>query len=332
MSIDETPLVGGGLLPSPDLPLVSVIMPAYNARRYIGEAIRSVLEQDYPRLELIVVDDGSTDQTAHEARAFGERVRVLEKTNGGAAAARNHGMLVAQGELISFLDADDIWLPGKLSAQVGFLMKHPEVGMVTSNFLVWCPEPDGGFGPPPTPTVDPGADDIVRQHSGWIYGELLCDCVVCTITVLIRRSVVDSVGFFNEQLRTGEDYEYWLRVSRHAQITKLNQDFACYRIHPQSTTQAPRPIDNEYLVLLGMLKKFGPIGPDGSRVPEARLADRLFRICFSHGLIHYWRGDPQISRKAFREAIGYVGNRPKAWIYWALALIKDLFGLGLGRR
>lgn len=332
MSIDETPLVSGGLRPSPDQPLVSIIMPAYNAQRYIGEAIRSVLEQDYPRLELIVVDDGSTDQTAHEARAFGERVRVLEKTNGGAAAARNHGMLVAQGELIAFLDADDIWLPGKLSAQVGFLIKHPEVGMVTSNFLVWCPELDGSFSQPPMPTLDPDADDIVGQHSGWIYGELLCDCVVCTITVLIRRSVVDSVGLFNEQLRTGEDYEYWLRVSRHTQVTKLNRDFACYRIHSQSTTQVPRPIDNEYLVLLRTLEKYGPVGPDGNRVPAARLADRLFRICFSHGLIHYWRGDAHISRAAFREAIGHVRSRPKAWIYWALALLKDLFGLGLGRR
>lgn len=332
MSDDEMPLVGRDFRRSADQPLVSVIIPAYNAQDFIGEAIRSVLEQNYPHIELIVVDDGSTDRTAQEARAFGERVRVLEKANGGAAAARNYGISVAQGELIAFLDADDIWLPGKLSTQVSYLMQHPEVGMVTSNFLLWCPEHDGSFGQPPTPIVEPNADDIVGQHSGWIYGELLCDCVVCTITVLIRRAVVDSVGLFNEQLRTGEDYEYWLRVSRHAQVTKLNRDFACYRIHSQSTTQVPRPIDNEYLVLLGMLKKFGPVGPDGSRVPEARLADRLFRICFSHGLIHYWRGDPHISRKAFREAIGYVGSRPKAWIYWALALIKDLSGLGLGRR
>lgn len=332
MSIDKAPLVSGGSRPTTELPLVSVIMPAYNAQDFIREAICSVLEQDYPRLELIVVNDGSTDQTAQEARVFGERVRVLEKENGGAAAARNHGISAAQGELVAFLDADDIWLPGKLSAQVGYLMKHPEVGMVTSNFLIWQPEPDGVFGQPPRPTIDHVADEIVREHSGWIYGELLCDCVVCTITVLIRRSVVDSVGLFNGDLRTGEDYEYWLRVSRQTQVTKLNRDFACYRIHAQSTTQVPRPIDNEYLVLQGMLKKFGPVGPDGSRVPEARLADRLFRICFSHGLIHYWRGDPRISRKAFREAIGYVGSRPKAWIYWALALIKDLSGLGLGRR
>lgn len=332
MSIDEAPLVSGGSRPITELPLVSVIIPAYNAQDFIGEAIRSVLEQNYPHIELIVVDDGSTDQTAQVARAFGEPVRVLEKANGGAAAARNYGISVAQGELIAFLDADDIWLPGKLSTQVSYLMQHSEVGMVTSNFLLWRPEHDGSFGQPPTPTIDPAADDIVRQHSGWIYGELLCDCVVCTITVLIRRSIVDSVGFFNEGLRTGEDYEYWLRVSRQTQVTKLNRDFACYRIHAQSTTQVPRPIDNEYLVLQGMLKKFGPVGPDGSQVPAARLADRLFRICFSHGLIHYWRGDPLISRRAFREALGYVGSRPKAWIYWALAIIKDLFGLGLGRR
>lgn len=313
-------------------PLVSVIIPAFNAAFYIKDAIQSIFDQDYKNIEVIVVDDGSSDRTVAEASAFDERVRVLQQANAGAAAARNRGLAAARGEFIAFLDADDIWLPGKLMAQVGYLLTHPEIGMVTSNFLLWEPGPDGNFGPPPTPSTTPDDDPIVKEHSGWIYGELLCDCVVCTITVMLRKSVIETVGLFNEQLRTGEDYEYWLRISRVAQVTKLNRDFACYRIHPQSTTATPREIDNEHQVLLSMLAKHGPVGPDGSRVPDRRLDDRLYRICFSHGLIHYARGSARIARQAFREAIGHVGARPKAWIYWALASLKLLFRSGVKSR
>ncbi|MBS3936801.1 MAG: glycosyltransferase [Sulfuritalea sp.] len=303
-------------------PLVSVIIPAYNVAPYIGEAIASVLDQNYAHIEVIVVDDGSTDGTLAVVGAYGGQVQVLQQANAGAAAARNRGLVAARGEFIAFLDADDIWLPGKLTAQVGYLLAHPEIGMVTSNFLLWKPGPDGNFGPPPTPSTTPDDDPIVKEHSGWIYGELLCDCVVCTITVMLRKSVIETVGLFNEQLRTGEDYEYWLRISRVTQVTKLNRDLACYRIHSQSTTFTPRDINNEHRVLLSMLAKYGPVGPDGNRVADERLADRLYRICFSHGLIHYARGDVGIARKAFREAISHVRSRPKAWIYWVLSLLR----------
>ena len=174
--------------------------------------------------------------------------------------------------MIAFLDADDIWLPGKLTAQVAYLRNTPR--SVWSQVISSC----GSRNPTALlvrhlrPRMIRPLMTSCRQHSGWIYGELLCDCIVCTITVMIRKSVVNTVGFFNEQLRTGEDYEYWFRVSRHVQATKLNQDFACYRIHPQSITQVPRPKDNEYHVLQDMLGKFGPVGPDGSQVPAARLA------------------------------------------------------------
>lgn len=313
-------------------PFVSVIMPAYNARPYIGEAIRSVLDQDYPNLELIVVDDGSSDGTADEARLFGERVRVYERTNGGPAAARNFGLSVAQGELIAFLDADDIWLPGKLAAQVSHLQAHPEIGMVFSRFLFWYPEPNGKFAPPRIPKMGAAASEIVHEHSGWIYCPLLYDSIVTIISVLIRRSVIETVGGFNEQLRTGEDYDYWLRVSRIVQATKLSKNFACYRIHPQSTTHVSRMVCNEYQVLKKNLQKYGLTGPDGSQASSVRIKDRLYRICFNHAYLHYWNGDASTSRKAFADAISHVGYRPKAWLYWILALARELFGIRPNRQ
>ena len=113
------------------LPLVSVVMPAYNAGPYIEQAIRSVLEQDYPNIELIVVDDGSKDGTPEAVEAlFGDRVRVLRQKNGGPAAARNLGIRASNGTLLAFLDADDVWLPGKLQAQVSYMLAHPDIGLV----------------------------------------------------------------------------------------------------------------------------------------------------------------------------------------------------------
>lgn len=310
-------------------PLVSVIMPAYNARPYIGQAIRSVLDQDYPNLELIVIDDGSRDGTPELARSFGERVRVFERTNGGPAAARNFGFSVARGELIAFLDADDVWLPGKLSMQVDYLRANPDVGFVFSNFLRWFARPDGTFDPPPAPRDDPALGVVVSEHSGWIYGELLFDNIVHIITALIRRPVLDAVGGFDEGLRTGEDYDFWLRISRRFRADKLNRTLAWYRMHPQSITCVPRPENNEYRVLRKTLAQYGLVGPDGSRASEARLRERLFQLCFSHGYFHYWGGDPGVARKAFREAIGHALLRPRAWVYWLLAAIKQRFGLGL---
>lgn len=309
-------------------PLVSVIMPAYNARPYIGEAIRSVLTQDYPNVELIVVDDGSRDGTAEEARAFGERVRVFQRSNGGAAAARNFGLTQARGELIAFLDADDIWLPGKLSAQVRYLDDHPEVGLVYAKFMRWYPAADGRFGPPPAAQDDPAKGELIAEHSGWIYCELLYDSIVCIITALIRRPVLEAVGMFDESLRTGEDYEFWMRISRLFPAAKLNRTVAYYRMHPQSTTHAPRPENNEYRVLCRMLDSHGVRGPDGSEADPRRLRERLFTLCYGHGYIHYWGGDPAVARCAFEAAIARAPWRLQAWGYWLLAFVKQGFGVG----
>lgn len=308
--------------PLPEVPLVSVVMPAYNAAPYLEAAIRSVLEQDYPAVELIVVDDGSSDGTPEFAAGFGERVRVLCQQNAGPAAARNRGMAAARGELVAFLDADDVWLPGKLRAQVDYLRDHPEVGVVYGGFLRWSAAPDGSFGPPPVPPgADPG-EPLVREQSGWIYTGLLFDNIVHVITAMLRKPVIDRLGGFDETLRTGEDYDFWLRASRLFQAAKLNRTLAWYRLHAASTTRVPRAENNEYRVLSKMLKQYGATGPDGVPAAASRVRERLFQLCFSHGYFHYWQGNPRVAAQAFRAALGHAWLRPKAWGYWALATLR----------
>ena len=108
-----------------DRPLVSIIMPAHNREAYIGEAVESALSQDYENVELIVVDDGSTDRTYEILSDFGERIRLFRQHNAGPGAARNRGLDHAGGEFIAFLDSDDVWAPGKLRAQVSHLQRNP---------------------------------------------------------------------------------------------------------------------------------------------------------------------------------------------------------------
>lgn len=309
-----------------DGPLVSVIMPAYNARTYLRQAILSVLEQDYPNVELIVVDDGSTDGTDQEAERYGERVHLLRQKNRGPAAARNLGIRHAKGALIAFLDADDVWLPGKLSAQVAQLLQHPDVGLVYGGFVRWESNADGSFDPPPPAAVIDPAVPLVDTHSGWIYNELLFDNIVHIITAMVRREVVEELGGLDEHLPTGEDYDFWLRLSRRCKAHKLNRTLAYYRIHAASLTKIPRAENNEYKALLRALETFGPAGPDGIAVPQHKLTQRLFGLCFGHGYFHYWHGDPRVALSAFRQSLRHAPLKPKAWAYVALASFRSWSG------
>src|SRR3990172_2985097 len=115
------------------LPLVSVVIPTYNSAQFIGEAVRSVLEQTYSHHEVIVVDDGSTDNSEDVLRLFGERIQYIHQENRGPSAARNGGIRLAKGDYICFLDADDLWLPGELEVQVSFMGCHKDVGLVLSD-------------------------------------------------------------------------------------------------------------------------------------------------------------------------------------------------------
>lgn len=306
-------------------PLVSVIMPAYNARPFIEDSIRSILNQDYPNMELVVVDDGSKDGTPEAAEQFGSRVKVLRQNNAGPAAARNRGIAAAQGEFIAFLDADDVWLPGKVLMQVQYLQGHPDVGVVFGGFLRWYPQADGSFLPPPAPVNLGSPLRLVPEHSGWIYKDILLDSVICIITAMVRRSVFETVGSFDESLRTGEDYDFWLRVSRQFRADKFDRTLAYYRMHATSTTKVPRKENNEYTVLLRTLAAYGTAGPDNVATPEKVLRARFFQLCFSHGYFHIRSGDAKVAQEAFSAALHHSPLRPKVWIYWMLAVTKRLF-------
>jgi glycosyltransferase involved in cell wall biosynthesis len=180
---------------------VSVIIPTYNRSRIIKEAVDSVLAQDYKDVEVIVVDDGSTDNTSEALASYGDEISVLFQDNKGVSAARNRGIAEASGQFVAFLDSDDLWLPQKLSTQVEFFQQTPDA-FICQTEEIWV---RNGI------RVNPGKRH--KKPSGMIFEPSLELCLVSPSAVMIRRDVLDDAGGFDETLRACEDYDLWLRIS-----------------------------------------------------------------------------------------------------------------------
>jgi len=219
-------------------------MPAHNTGPLIAHAIRSVLRQTYEAFELIVVDDGSTDETAATAGAFtaDPRIRLIEQPNRGPSAARNAGIALARGEYISMLDSDDMWLPGYLEVMAAALDSDPTAGLAYTDAWV-LDEPTGRIRRTTMmhyqrPPADPPADSER-------FLRLLLDRNFVYTSVTVRKSVLDAVGGFDERLWTGEDWELWLRIVAAGYRALRPADvLAIHRLRPGSlSADLPRMIE-----------------------------------------------------------------------------------------
>jgi len=182
-------------------PLVSVIIPTYNRGWILKETINSVLAQDFTDFELIVVDDGSTDNTQDILSSYKEDIIVLQQQNKGVSSARNRGIVSASGQFIAFLDSDDLWLPKKLSTQVDFFNTNPDA-LICQTEEKWI---RNGI------RVNPKKRH--KKLSGNIFEHSLYLCLVSPSAVIIRRSLFEKAGMFDETLPACEDYDMWLRIS-----------------------------------------------------------------------------------------------------------------------
>ncbi len=180
---------------------VSVIIPTYNRLTKVKDAIDSVLSQTYRDFALWVVDDGSTDGTAEALRAFGKRIRYISQDNRGVSAARNLGMRVSRGKYVAFLDSDDLWEPKKLEIQVGCMEANPQFPLCFTD-EVWIRK---------GARVNPKKRHA--KYSGWIFEKCLPLCIISPSSALMKRSLFDEIGGFDETLPVCEDYDFWLRVT-----------------------------------------------------------------------------------------------------------------------
>ena len=192
-------------------PFISVIIPTYNRSHCIAEAIDSVAGQSYKNHEIIVVDDGSTDDTARLLAGYDGRLTALRMQHAGPSAARNAGIRAARGDYIAFLDSDDLWTPRKLEQQIGFFAKTPDA-CICQTQEIWI---RNGM------RVNPMKKH--KKYSGWIFKQCLPLCIVSPSAVMLHRSIFDRVGLFDETLPACEDYDLWLRIAPHYPIYLIDK-------------------------------------------------------------------------------------------------------------
>ena len=209
------------------MPKVSVILPTYNRLPMLKEAMDSVLAQNFEDMELIVVDDGSTDGTAEEMKRYGGRVKLIQHSrNRGVSAARNKGILHARGKYIAFLDSDDLWVKGKLRIQVSFLDDNPHYPICYTD-EIWIRR-----GKRVNPMIKHA------KYSGWIFEKCLPLCIMSPSSVMMKRTLFSKVGLFDEALPVCEDYDFWLRVSARFPIFFIDRKLIVKRGgHPDQLSQ-----------------------------------------------------------------------------------------------
>lgn len=307
-------------------PSISVVVPCYNAAPFVATTLRSVLAQELPPTEVIVVDDGSSDGSADMvAREFPD-VRLLRQVNRGAAAARNAGVSASRGDWIAFIDADDYWTPIKLREQWARLQIEPGTRVAHSTFCGWwteVPEPE----PRHLAALQRRAldDNRWRGCNGWIYTNLLLDCIVWTSTVLMQRSLFDELGGFDTGLLIGEDYDLWIRASRVTPFAFLQRPHALYRKHPSSITSAPPADCYPARVVQNAIAKWGYQGPDGSRAEQGKVRRALASRWCSYAGMNVTAGKYGRARefgvRAIRADWSHLPSwkvLAKAWAYPAL--------------
>lgn len=259
-------------------PLISIVIPAFNAASVLDDALRSIQHQQYRHFEAIVIDDGSTDDTASVVRHFvaqDRRFVLVQQPNRGISAARNAGLAAARGEWIAFLDADDTWFPDKLTRQVQCVHDFPEVDFIFSNYHQWD-----------------GQNDLrlrYAAHKHFPMGDftrlLIRFNLLGTLTVMVRQDVMSRVGQFDPELALAEDWDMWLRLAEAGcRVRRIREPLARCRIWPGNTSKQKLRMAQATV-----------------RVLEKRLA---------HCRLDTWRGPYQQSLAIARGHLEFAAVRP----------------------
>jgi glycosyltransferase involved in cell wall biosynthesis len=232
-----------------DKPLVSVVIATYNMARFLPLALRSALDQSYENIEVLVIDDGSQDDTQAIMAPFrsDHRVRYAFQQNRGQAAAKNHGIREARGEYVAFLDADDMWAPDKLERQMPLFPRSPAVGIVYSRFAY----------------IDEAGSELriedYELFRGRVSGPLLIRNFIGFGTSVVRKECFDRLGSFDESIGMGIDYDLWLRLSTQYEFDYVDRPLLRYREWPGQMSSNWRV---RYLNGIAIMKNFLRNFPD----------------------------------------------------------------------
>jgi glycosyltransferase involved in cell wall biosynthesis len=286
--------------------LVSVIVPSYNMAHFLPYAVQSALAQTYPNIEVQIIDDGSTDATPEVVRQWAgdPRVRVHRQINGGLSHARNQGIALTRGPFLALLDADDTWMPEKLSQQMRLFENRAELGVVYANYELMDRE---GKSLPRGP---------MQMHRGWVSGALLLENFVPASAAVVRRECFRRCGEFDVALRTGEDYDMWLRLSPHYQFDFEAEPAIRYRIWGGQMSKDYRA---RYETGIRTMQRFLDNNPD---VVDRAVVRRAWAHTYTgRGNITLWRGRDRVS--ALRDYLRALSFGPGYWPTWR-AILRSL--------
>ncbi|MCB9565301.1 MAG: glycosyltransferase [Kofleriaceae bacterium] len=256
--------------------LVSTIIPTYNRSQDVVVAVQSALDQTYPAdlHEILVVDDGSTDDTAEVLARFGDRIRYVRKANGGVSAARNHGIDLARGEAIAFLDSDDTWAPEKIARQVALLQARPEIDLVLTSIVVV--NPDGS-------EKERYSRRTTLPTDGHVLRYVLHNPAMTPSTAMCRTAVLREVGGFDATLRTAEDLDLHLRIALHHQVAVIDEPLVRYLRSDAGLSGSARTYHDYVLVM----ERF--LAAHGHEIGEQDRKEALFAMYMrnARGLLHH---------------------------------------------
>jgi glycosyltransferase involved in cell wall biosynthesis len=226
----------------PDPPLVSIVTPCLNAARFIEEAVQSVMSQDYPQIEYIVMDGGSTDGTVEILERAGQRyegrLRFVSGRDRGAADAINRGFSLSRGQIFTYLSADDVYLPGAVSAAVQALREHPEAAVVYGD--AWWID-DAGNRIAPYPVRDFDRALLARE------------CFICQPASFLRREAFENAGGMDPEWNLTFDYEFWIRLARTCELRRIEGTFALSRMHRSNLSLGQR--QKVFRQMFGLLRR-----------------------------------------------------------------------------
>jgi len=292
---------------------VSLVIATFNHGRVLADALDSAVAQTLRGVEIIVVDDGSTDDTPAVLARYAGRIRGVRQPNRGLAAARNAGLAIAHGTYVSFLDADDVMMPTKLAEQVAVLDRAPTVGWTYCDVLI--------------ETVTTGAETRAseqfgygaRMLEGWLFPELIRGNFIPVIAPLVRRTVLDAVGGFDERLTALEDWDLWLRMSLIAEARYSPAVLVRYRVHPGGMSEDRARMDRNRFYVLDKLCRARPAAVEGLGAAGRRI------IADTHnwlGKEAYARGDWPEARRRFAASLVTVPWQRQAPVLLGLSLVR----------
>lgn len=294
------------------MPKVSIIIPAYNSSRFISEAIKSIFNQTFKDFEIIVIDDGSTDDTKDVLKPFIHQIQYIFKENGGVASARNVGIRMSKGKYIAFLDYDDIWLPNKLELQVQILDTCPQVGLVHTDNLFLINNETSSH------TCKSKIKDK-KLLSGRIFKSLLMQKFFLTCsTVMVRKVCFDKVGLFDISLPPADDFDMWLRITKEWDCAYIDIPLVKYRIHSSNISRNHQKMHSATFAVLTKIFTDSLFTED-TQLLRPRVLSNFY---YAAGASNYCAGDLRQAKLNLVKSLKYFPFRIDSY----LCLIKCMLG------